>query len=78
MFTLTPRFILSVRALYARDLQGQSGPRDMDSGFGFTSVSGGNVCRSAVVFAGQSEEGSGQEEEISMAERGTGSTGNGV
>ncbi|KAN0094506.1 hypothetical protein V8E55_002793 [Tylopilus felleus] len=78
VFTLTPRFILSVRALYARDLQGGSVPHDIDTEFGFTLVSGGGIRESVIVFAEPDEEGLEQDEEISMEEMGIRSTGSGV
>lgn len=49
-FTLVPRFILSLRALYARDLQRIRGG-DIDTAFGLTSRSGYDVAASAIVFA---------------------------
>ena len=75
MFTLTPRFILSIRALYARDLRGRTESRDMDNEFGLTSVSGHGVGGTAMVFAdvGQNEEGLEgleQDGEIPMVEMG--------
>lgn len=57
VFTLTPRFILSVRALYARDLQGGSVPHGIDTEFSFTPVSGGGIRESVIVFAEPDEEG---------------------
>ena len=68
VFTLTPRFILSVRALYARDLQGRLEPCRMDTEFGFMSVSASSARRTTLVFADvdQSEEGLEQDEEIPM------------
>lgn len=47
LFTLTPRFIISIRALYARDLQGRRG-EGIDTGFGLSS---GRNVRSTLVFA---------------------------
>lgn len=48
--TLVPRFILSLRKLYERDLQGRSGT-DFDTAFGLTSSSGLGVHASAIMFA---------------------------
>ena len=48
MFTLSPRFILSIRELYARDVQGRRG-EGIDTGFGLSSVRGAG--NSAIVFA---------------------------
>lgn len=48
-FTLTPRLILGLRALYARDLQCRSG-RDIDTAFGLISTSGHDVAVGTVVF----------------------------
>ena len=50
MFTLTPRFILSIRELYARDVQSRHGS-GIDTGFGLSS-SGREAGGAAMVFAG--------------------------
>jgi hypothetical protein len=73
VFTLTPRFILSMRALY-HDVA------DIDTEFGFTSVSGRNDYGTAIVFAdvGQNEEGMEQDDEMPMGEMGLRSAGSGV
>ena len=62
VFTLTPRFILSMRALY-------HDARDIDTEFGFTSVPGRSLRETAIVFAdaGQNEEEL-EDEEIPMGE----------
>ena len=65
VLTLTPRFILSIRALYARDVRGRQG-YGIDTGFGFSSLDAGGG--SAMVFADIREnEDSQQVEEIPMA-----------
>lgn len=48
MYTLAPRFILSLRAVYARDVQGRRG-EGIDTGFGLLSTSTG---RSGTIGAG--------------------------
>ena len=70
-YTLVPRFILSLRALYARDLQGRRGSEsNIDIAFGFTSAFGHGVAASAIVFVGDGQnEGLEQEEEMQMEER---------
>ena len=79
VFTLTPRFILNVRALHERDVQRHYELRDMGSEFGWTSVSGRGVRKHAIVFAGLSEvEGSEQYESISMGGKAAWSTESGV
>jgi hypothetical protein len=72
VFTLTPRFILSMRALY-HDVA------DIDTEFGFTSVSGRNGYETAIVFAdvGQNE-GLEQDDEMPVGEMGSRSAGSGV
>ena len=47
MYTLTPRFILSIRELYARDVQGRRG-EGIDTGFGLSS--GRGTGGTAIVF----------------------------
>ncbi|KAN0092658.1 hypothetical protein V8E55_003442, partial [Tylopilus felleus] len=49
MFTLTPRFILSIRRLYARDVHGRRG-EGIDTGFGLSS-SGRGAAGGSIVFA---------------------------
>lgn len=49
--TLVPRFILNLRALYARDLQGRCGG-DIDTAFGLTLSSTHGAGASAIMFAG--------------------------
>ncbi|KAF8549548.1 hypothetical protein OG21DRAFT_1525736 [Imleria badia] len=64
MYTLTPRLIISIRELYARDVLGARGG-GVDSGFGLLSHGG-----TAVVFADvQQNEGLGDVEEIPMEGR---------
>lgn len=68
-FTLVPRFILGLRAVYARDLQGRRGS-DIDSAFGLSSGSVHGATATAIVFAdGGQNEGEEQDEEIQMVER---------
>ena len=54
LFTLTPRFIISIRELYARDVQCRRG-EGIDTRFGLTS--GRGTVEAAMVFAsaGQNE-----------------------
>ncbi|KAF8553927.1 hypothetical protein OG21DRAFT_1509575 [Imleria badia] len=49
VYTLTPRFIMSIRELYARDVRGRRG-EGIDTGFGFSS-SGRGAGGTAIVFA---------------------------
>ncbi|KAF8558598.1 hypothetical protein OG21DRAFT_1493819 [Imleria badia] len=72
VLTLTPRFVLSMRALYARDLRGRCEPCHMDTGFGFTSASESGTRGSTILFVdvGLSEEGLEQDEDIPMEEWG--------
>jgi hypothetical protein len=49
IYTLTPRFIMSVRELYARDVQGGRGV-GIDTGFGLSS-SGRGTGGTGIVFA---------------------------
>lgn len=67
-FTLVPRFILSLRALYVRDLRGIRGG-DMDTAFGFTSGSGHGTVGTIMFADAAQSEGAEQEEEIQMEER---------
>lgn len=72
MFTLTPRFILSMRALY-HDVD------DIDTEFGFTSVPGRNGYGTSIVFADVVQnEGLEQDDEIRMGEMRIRSAGSGV
>ena len=51
IFALTPRFILSIRELYARDIEGRRG-EGIDSGFGLSlSSQGSQVNGISIVFA---------------------------
>jgi len=66
VFALTPRFILSIRALYARDTRRCCG---IDTGFGLSSLGNPIADVSAIVFADIEEsEGSERDEEIVMTE----------
>ncbi|KAF8135150.1 hypothetical protein EV363DRAFT_1582330 [Boletus edulis] len=53
LFTLLPRFIMSIRELYARDVQGRRG-EGIDTGFGLTS-SDQEAGETALVFVGVEE-----------------------
>ena len=65
IITLVPRFILNLRELYARDLQGRRGS-NIDTAFGLTSASSHGPVASVIVFA---EDGQNEGEEIEMEER---------
>ena len=71
---VAPRLILSLRKLYARDLQGRCGG-DIDTAFGMSSVSGHDAVISEIMFAdvwwnnGNDSEGEEHGEEIRMVER---------
>lgn len=67
-FTLVPRFILSLRALYVRDLQGRH-RSDVDTAFGLTSTAIQATSISTIIFAydGQNE-GLEQGDEMEMRE----------
>ncbi|KAH0836668.1 hypothetical protein J3R83DRAFT_8388 [Lanmaoa asiatica] len=56
MYTLTPRFILSVRELYARDVQGRRG-EGVDTGFGLPSAGRGAVGTAMVFVDVEPDEG---------------------
>ena len=49
LYTLTPRFIISIRELYARDVQCRRG-EGIDTGFGLISSCG--AVETTMVFAG--------------------------
>lgn len=68
--TLTPRFILDVRELYARDVRGR-GYSEIDSGFGLSALSDNVTSRSAVVSVDAEPNGGGlaHGEEIPMEEQ---------
>lgn len=69
VFTLTPRFILSVRALYARDLQDPRKLRDMDTDFGSGCSFSGSGSVTLVTNVGKSRgTWSQQYDEIQMEE----------
>lgn len=77
LLTLTPRLILNVRALHARQLRGRCGTRDIDSEFGLTLGYGRNVREATLVLGsmGPSEEdGLERDEEIQMSEIGGGAS----
>ena len=76
--TLVPRFILGLRALYARHVRGRRGS-EIGTAFGFTSSSGHGAVASAIMFAdaGQNEMLE-QDEEIQMEDREISSAGSGV
>ena len=63
VFTLTPRFILSIREMYARDIEGKCGG-EIDSGFGLSSCSC-NTSELPIVFVvGQQSVELGDDEEV--------------
>ena len=68
-FTVAPRLILSLRALYARDARGRLGG-DIDTAFGLASMAGHSTAVTTIMFAeaGQNAAES-QNEEIQMEER---------
>lgn len=73
-FMVTPRLILSLRQLYARDLQGRRGD-DIDTAFGLTSTADYGAVTSGLTFVNAGQEDSGefggeaQGEEIQLEER---------
>ena len=68
-YTLVPRFILGLRALYARDLPGICGT-EIDTAFGLAPASGRVAAASVIMFAdAELNEGLEQGEEIQMEER---------
>ena len=74
-YTLVPRFILSLRKLYVRDLRGRRGS-EIDTAFGLTSAFGHGAAASTIMFAdGGQNEGEEQGEEIQMEEMEIRSTG---
>ena len=65
LFTLTPRFIISIRELYARDVQDRRGG-GINTGFGL-SLSSRSIGGTEIVFADvEQNEGLGDVEEVSM------------
>ena len=61
---LVPIFIVNLRKLYVRDLQGRCG-NDIDTVFGLQSVSSHSAAISAIMFAGAGQiEGKEESEEI--------------
>ena len=62
MFTLTPRFIMGIRELHARDVQGRRGG-GIDTGFGLSSSSAGGI---SIMFANVGQIELGDVEEIPM------------
>lgn len=68
-FIIVPRFILSLRKLYARDLQGRRGS-DIDTAFGLTSASSHGAAASTIMFAdGVQNAGLELDEEIPIEEK---------
>lgn len=66
LITLVPRFVLSLRALYARDLRGIR-TTEIDSAFGFSSGSTYSTAASTLVFSDGGENGGiEQAEEIEL------------
>ncbi|KAG9316930.1 hypothetical protein JVU11DRAFT_3011 [Chiua virens] len=49
-YTLAPRFIISIRELYARDVQGRRGG-GIDTGFGMSTLSGNGAADASILFA---------------------------
>ena len=65
MFTLSPRFILSIREMHADDVQARRGS-GIDTGFGL-SVSGRDAVEAVLVFADVEQDGvSADVEEVMM------------
>ena len=62
MFTLTPRFIMGIRELHARDVQGRRGG-GIDTGFGLLSSSAGGIL---IMFTNVGQIELGDVEEIPM------------
>ena len=78
IFTLVPRFILNLRELHARDLQGRRGS-DIDTAFGLSSTPDHGPVASAIMFAeGGQNEGEEQREEIQMGDKEIRSGGSGA
>ena len=74
-FILVPRFVLTLRKVYARDLQGRRGS-EIDTAFGLGSAVGRGAVASAIMFADAGEnEGEVQGEEIQLEARETSSPG---
>lgn len=66
IYTLTPRFIISIRKLYANDVEGRRGG-GIDTGFGLPSTGGAD--RTVIVFADvEQNEGAEDVEEIRVIE----------
>ena len=78
LYTLVPRFILSLRKLYVRDLPGRRG-NEIDTAFGSTPAFGRGAVASTMVFAdAEQNEGLEHGEEMEMEEwesHGAGSSG---
>lgn len=74
LYTLTPRFVINVRELYASETQA-CWDRDIDTGFGFTSRAAGSTTIGTIEFAEDGETG-GMDggEEIAMEMRTQSST----
>ena len=75
VFTLTPRFIVSVRALHARELEGRCEPGRMTTVSGSAFVSGsrrrGTSSRTSIMFAGLRDKDEFEHvQEVSMGEWG--------
>ena len=73
-FTLVPRFILSLRELYARDVQGRRGS-NIDTAFGLASVSTHGALTTIMFADGRQNGELEQSEEISLEERSNRSAG---
>lgn len=68
LYTLTPRFILSIRELHARDVQGRRG-EGIDSGFGLAISSRSAGGTAVVLDVAQDEEGGGDINEVRRVDR---------
>ena len=66
MFTLSPRFILSIREMHAHDVQARRGS-GIDTGFGL-SVSGRDAVEAVPVFADVEQDGVSADVEEAMME----------
>ena len=69
MFTLSSRFILSIREMHAHDVQGRRGS-GIDTGFGL-SVSGRGAVETVLVFADVAQDEGSADVEEGMMEIGT-------
>ena len=80
-FMLTPRLVLSLRELYARDVRGRCGS-EIDTAFGLTSISSSTVT-SGIIFLDTGQDESDEQDEargeaIQLDEREICTTGGGA